>query len=85
MIPDFFQWVEEQKLELPSLTDETEEKEGNPKLKEDRLRSGVRGNYPDAYARSQYPHKHFNPVAPDTDYYMDAKPRKGGKDSASKE
>ncbi len=80
---DFLKWVEEQNLELPTLADVEDEGKEKPKS-EDRLRAGVRQNYPDAYARSQYPHKYFNPQAPETDYYMAAKPRSGGKNTAAK-
>lgn len=44
---------------------------------ENTRRTGYSNNYPDAYVRSQYPHKYFNPTKSDADYYKDAKPRKG--------
>lgn len=78
---DFLQWVEEQNLELPTLTDA---EEGNKEpVGENTKRSGISANYPDAYARGQYPHKYFNPVAADADYKLSAKPRKGADTAAN--
>jgi hypothetical protein len=79
---DFFQWVEEQKLELPTLTD-SDDTSGKPKLGENVKRSGIGHQYPDAYVRAQYPHKYFNSQAPDADYKLSAKPRKDGPDTAA--
>lgn len=50
---------------------------------ENTKRSGISANYPDGYVRSQYPHKYFNPIAADADYKLEAKPRKGGSDTAA--
>lgn len=75
----FEQWLEDQKLELPVFTDVGDAKKATS---ENTKRSGISANYPDAYVRSQYPHKYFNPIAADADYKLDAQPRKGGSDTA---
>jgi len=76
----FLQWVESKKLELPVFTDA--DNEGKPAVGENTKRSGISANYPDAYVRSQYPHKYFNPIASDADYKLSAKPRSGGSNTA---
>jgi len=54
----FFQWAEENKIELPVLnSDDTEDA-----TSENRVRTGYSANYPPAYVASQYPHKYFNPA-----------------------
>lgn len=60
----FMQWVEENKLELPALTDAEEGKEATS---ENRARTGVGPQYPDAYFMAQYPHKYSNPTKATTD------------------
>ena len=62
---NFMQWVEDNKLELPVFVDATPEntdtETGEETTDENRARTGASANYPDAYVRSQYPHKWFNP------------------------
>lgn len=70
---NFFQWAEEKNFDLSFLKD-TEE--GKKATSENTKRSGISANYPDAYVRSQYPHKYFNPIAADADYKLEAKPKK---------
>jgi hypothetical protein len=53
----FYQWAEENKIELPVLT--TDSKDATS---ENRVRTGYSANYPPAYVSAQYPHKYFNPV-----------------------
>lgn len=50
----FKQWAKELNKELPDL----------PQI-ENTKRSGIRGAYPDAYVRSQYPEPYFTPIAAD--------------------
>ena len=59
----FIKWCEESKRDLPEID-------------ENRVRTGVTQNYPDAYVRSQYPHKWFNPAKATTDLDMQNKPAK---------
>lgn len=47
----FYQWAEENKIELPEAT-----------KNENRVRTGFSANYPPAYVSAQYPHKYFNPA-----------------------
>jgi len=55
----FLDWIKEENLELPSITDAPKaEKTVDEKTK----RTGLSTNYPDAYVASQYPHKYFNPI-----------------------
>jgi hypothetical protein len=39
-------------------------------VKENTKRSGVRGAYPDAYVRSQYPDPYFTPIAADAAFHL---------------
>ncbi len=55
----FAQWAEENKLELPVLTTAGE---GEEATSEQKSRTGVGPQYPDAYHMGQYPHKYFNPT-----------------------
>lgn len=75
----FTQWAEDHKLELPVLVDE----KGEDTTDENTKRTGYSQNYPDAYIRSQYPHKYFNPILSTADLDAEVKPRKG-KDTAAK-
>ena len=68
----FLQWAEENKAELPVFDTE----EGEEATVENKKRTGLGYNYPDAYARHQYPHKYFNPIKATADYDLEAKPRK---------
>lgn len=73
---NFSQWAKETHNEdLDNISAEVEA--------ENTKRSGISANYPDGYVRSQYPHKYFNPIAADADYKLEAKPRKGGSDTAA--
>ena len=74
----FLQWVEENDLELPKMTDTDEPTAATG---ENRVRTGVTHNYPDAYVRSQYPHKYFNPTKATADLDLAQKPngKKAGK------
>ncbi len=51
----FTQWAEKNGKELP---------EASP-TSENTKRSGIRGAYPDAYVRAQYPANYFTPIAAD--------------------
>lgn len=68
----FIQWAESNKFDLSFLSDA---EDATPATSENTKRGGISGNYPDAYVRSQYPHKYFNPIAADADYKLSAKPR----------
>lgn len=46
---NFKQWAEEKNIELPDLS-------------ENRVRTGVGPQYPDAYVRGQYPGSYFPPA-----------------------
>ena len=54
----FFDWIKEEKLELPSITDAAD---GKKTVEEKTRRTGLSANYPPAYVSGQYPHKYFNP------------------------
>jgi len=54
----FFDWIKEEKLELPAITDSGE---GEKTVEEKTRRTGLSANYPPAYVSGQYPHKYFNP------------------------
>jgi hypothetical protein len=64
---DFFKWCEDNKLVLPTMSENTH-------------RSGIRGQYPDAYVRSQYPDAYFAPTSASA--YLDLKNAKGIKNKA---
>jgi hypothetical protein len=63
----FFDWLKEEKLELPNFTDaqSSEENSDAPSkektVEEKTKRTGLSANYPPAYVANQYPHKYFNP------------------------
>lgn len=76
----FKKWLETNKLELPVYTDSPDGEKAS--ASENTKRSGISQNYPDAYVRSQYPQKYFNPIAADADYKLEAKPRSGGANTA---
>jgi hypothetical protein len=59
----FITWCDENELGLPGVN-------------EHKIRTGITQNYPDAYARSQYPHKYFNPTKATTDLDIEQKPAK---------
>jgi hypothetical protein len=48
MVPTFLDWAKNNKLELGDVN-------------EDRIRTGVKFGYPDAYVRAQYPDAYFPP------------------------
>ena len=75
----FLQWAEEKELELPQEQVATDSPKGEDTTDENRTRTGVTKNYPDAYVRSQYPHKWFNPTKATTDLDMSQEPAKGYK------
>lgn len=62
----FLNWIKEQKLEVPVVTDAAPVKEvdvdSKPTTDENRRRTGYSANYPPAYVSGQYPHKYFNPT-----------------------
>lgn len=60
-IKTFRQWAEENKLDLT--------------VAENTKRTGLTANYPDAYVRSQYPHKYFNPIKATADLDLEQKPK----------
>lgn len=70
----FLNWMKENKLESPSITDtapaeeniETQDTEENT-TDENRVRTGYSANYPDAYVSGQYPEKYFNPSKANAD------------------
>ena len=72
---NFVQWCEENKRELPELVTDTENQEGEESTGEQRVRTGLSANYPDAYVRAQYPHKWFNPRKATTDLDLESKPK----------
>ena len=78
----FLQWAEENELALPGqdtqVTTDAEAAEEDTK-DENRTRTGVTQNYPDAYVRSQYPHKWFNPTKATTDLDIEQQPSKSYK------
>ena len=74
----FFQWAEENKVSLP-----IEAPKKQKTTAENTRRTGYSHNYPDAYVRSQYPHKYFNPYKGTADLDDQNKPRSGGKNTAA--
>lgn len=72
---DFIEWCKENELDLPV------------DLSENTHRSGIRGQYPDAYVRDQYPDAYFAPTSATA--FLDLKNAKGvrsvkgGKDTAA--
>jgi hypothetical protein len=54
----FTQWCEEKQLDLPVVTDVEDAKKTK---EENRVRTGLRPAYPDAYYRSQYPDLYSTP------------------------
>ena len=62
----FFDWIKEEKLELPLVDADSSEKsveaEGEKTVEEKTKRTGLSANYPPAYVSDQYPHKYFNPI-----------------------
>lgn len=77
----FLKWAEENELALPGqdsqvTTDAGAEEETTD---ENRTRTGVTKNYPDAYVRSQYPHKWFNPTKATADLDLSQEPSKSYK------
>lgn len=58
MVSDFYKWCEAKNLPLPATN-------------ENSLRTGVKAQYPDAYARAQYPDAHFAPISATA--YLDLK------------
>lgn len=74
----FLQWVEANGLSLEdSVTDApaAEKVDGNAEkaTAENTKRSGISQNYPDAYARAQYPRKYFNSITSTADGKLDGK------------
>lgn len=69
----FFQWLEDNNLELPVVQ---EVPEGEETTKENTKRTGYSFNYPDPYVRSQYPHKYFNPIKATADLDAENKPKR---------
>lgn len=67
MIKTFLNWAGEKGLDLPADAGEV--------TKENRVRTGLNQNYPDAYVRAQYPHKWFNSAKATTDFDLEAKPK----------
>lgn len=62
----FLNWIKEQNLDIPAVTDsapaEEVKSDGKPTIDEKRMRTGYSANYPPAYVADQYPHHAFNPV-----------------------
>lgn len=58
---NFLQWCEANQKDLKILTD-TKPQEGDGKA-ENRVRTGLRGAYPDGYYRSQYPDLYNTPYS----------------------
>jgi hypothetical protein len=69
----FLDWLKEEKLALPELSDATPSEENlegsstDKTVEEKTKRTGLSGNYPPAYVSDQYPHKYFNPIKATTD------------------
>ena len=63
----FFDWLKEEKLDLPAFTDQADAEETTERptkgktVEEKTKRTGLSANYPPAYVSGQYPHKYFNP------------------------
>lgn len=74
----FFQWVEDNGLDLPVVDVEKGKKVTN----EDGVRTGYSQNYPDAYIRSQYPDAYF-PPAKSTAFLDKVAQAKKAKDTAA--
>jgi len=60
----FLDWAKEESLNLPITDAPASEKTVEEKTK----RTGLKGNYPDAYIAGQYPHKYFNPISATADF-----------------
>lgn len=58
MVVDFIKWCEVNNLTLPTTNENSQ-------------RTGVKPQYPDAYARSQYPDAYFAPISATA--YLDLK------------
>lgn len=73
---NFYDWAGEnnRELYLPVMTD-TEE--GEKTSDEQRVRTGITHNYPDAYVRAQYPHQWFVPRKATADLDLQQKPASG--------
>jgi hypothetical protein len=67
----FIKWCEESKRDLPEID-------------ENQIRTGLTANYPDAYVRSQYPNKYFNPHKATTDLDLQQKAAKYAGPKAAK-
>ncbi len=70
---DFYQWAEDHNLDLNLVLDT----EGENATSENRIRTGIRFGYPDAYAAGQYPDAYFPPYSATAP--VDLKNRKIGK------
>ncbi len=60
IMKNFFQWAEEH---APDLGDLLVSGEGEDATSENRIRTGLKFGYPDAYARAQYPNQYFPPYS----------------------
>jgi hypothetical protein len=72
----FLDWIEEEKLDLPVLTNAAE---GEDTVEEKTKRTGLSANYPRAYVKDQYPHHYFNPSKATADLDIQNIEKKGGK------
>ncbi len=77
----FIQWVEEQSLDLPIVTDTEEGKEDGKGAISEKASKNFGYNYPAAYKRGQYmqddtPTPYFMSKTADALYKMTSKPRK---------
>lgn len=69
----FLNWLKEEKLDLPTVTDVQGAEENfdapaeKKTVEEKTRRTGLSANYPPAYVAAQYPHKYFNPSKATTD------------------
>jgi hypothetical protein len=59
---NFIQWCEEKQNDLGAVLKDVEKIEGETK-DENRVRTGLRGVYPDGYYRSQYPDLYNTPYS----------------------
>lgn len=65
----FLDWAKEEGMQeiLDLVGQATDAPQGEPATAENTKRAGISANYPDAYVRSQYPHKYFNPITATAD------------------
>ena len=78
----FVQWAEDKGYDFPELLIDVEPKKASS---ENRVRTGVTANYPDAYLRAQYPDGYYPPHKGTAvlDLKQKAAPKYGGQKAAN--